>query len=129
MKFSFDSLHMKRHIISYVGAFLLTLTVQGILGILFSLLHPPVFVINIACRYMYCFSALIAAILCTYGAHSRGLVKGMVSADIYTAILLLCGMIFFGNACSTHTFIKILAVSSLCGALGGVIGINIRKAG
>ena len=127
MKFLLDSLHMKKYIISYVTAFLITLLILGLLGILFSLLNPPEFATNFVRRYMYCLSSFMAAIFSTYGAKNSGLLKGIVSADIYMAILLVCGMIFFGSAYNVHSLIKILGISSLCGAFGGVIGINFKK--
>lgn len=45
------------------------------------------------------------------------------------AILIICGIAFLGNPFDLQSFIKVIGISSLCGALGGIVGINLKKAG
>ena len=119
------SFPLKRYIVSFFGAFLITIVIAGIISALFSFFDVPVWLSALPARFLCYFSAFAAAFLSTKGAEKNGLVTGILSADIYMLVLLLAGMIFFGSGFPPENAVKIFSLCSFTGAAGGILGINI----
>ncbi len=127
MKFSIGAPPLKRFLFSIILAFLITMVLSGVLAVIFSFFHPPEGIFSFICRFIGFLSSFIAAFLCARSIEKNGLFTGIISAGLYMLILFICGIIFMGNSFSVHALMKLLGIASVCGALGGVMGINIKK--
>lgn len=58
---------------------------------------------------------------------SRGLVSGMIAGFIYVTLLYFIGCIAFGEFHFTSSSALTTVISILCGAIGGITGINVRR--
>lgn len=128
MKFSIGYGAVKKFLFSFILAFLITLVLTGLLAIIFSLSHPSDTTLNFICHSISFLSSFIVAFLCAGSIGKNGLFTGAVSSCLYMAILTMCGIAFLGNPFDLQSFIKVIGISSLCGALGGIVGINLKKA-
>lgn len=126
MNLNHASLPLKKYIFSFMGAFLVTLILGALLCIIFSFFPPGEKLLEILNGSSGYFSAFLAAIFCARLCGKRGFLTGMVCSDIYMTLLFLCGIIFFSNSYDFLSILKIFAASSLCGAVGGIIGINCK---
>ena len=71
-------------------------------------------------------SILIGSANCTKKANSQGLIWGSLVGLIYSVILyLISSLLFVGFSIPMSTF-YLFALSVLFGAIGGVIGINLK---
>lgn len=124
MKFSLHGI--KSYIISFVFAFVLTLLLLSILSIIFTFFPPSEMISNFAYDYITTVSAFIAALFCAYRTGKHGLLTGIFSAVFYTATILLPGSMLFGELLPAGIFLRQLAFSAGFGAIGGIIGINLK---
>ncbi len=73
----------------------------------------------------------LGVFLCGFmsGRHfaSRGLIFGAISGIIYALLLLIIGNIASGTMSFGAEALTALAIGILCGAVGGIVGINTRK--
>lgn len=121
----FFNLHsVKRYIVSSVIAILCTLVLFGIVSVIFSFFPPKEWILLAFGRYSTYLTVLIAAFLSARLSDSSGLVAGVFSAVFCLAILLISGSIFLKSGSFFSRFIRLLPLSSLVGAVGGVLGIN-----
>ena len=72
-------------------------------------------------------SILTAGILSSRGARKNGWLNGLVAGLIYMGILYLTGFLAFGEVGFTKQTLTMLLLGALCGATGGVLGINMKK--
>jgi len=71
-------------------------------------------------------SVLIGSASCTKKANSQGLIWGSIVGLIYSVILyLISSILFVGFSIPLSTF-YLIALSILFGAIGGVVGINLK---
>lgn len=127
MKLNFGNLSLKRYILSFLIAFLITVVLCAITGILFSFFSPPEWLYNSFIRCFCYVSASIASFLSVMGAQKNGLITGIISADIYMLILIFLGGIFLDNAFPVSSALKIFGFTSVFGGISGVLGINFKK--
>lgn len=128
MSFSFfNSLPLKKYLISYLIALLLTLVILSFLSILFTFFPPSDKLLTFACTHSGTLSAFIAAAVCTYRTGKQGLLTGLISADIYTVLLSFAGWIIFGKNLTVVALSKALTFSSIWGMIGGVLGVNFKR--
>lgn len=73
----------------------------------------------------------LGVFLCGFisGRHfaSRGLIFGAICGIIYALLLLIIGNIASGTMSFGRDALTALAIGILCGAVGGIVGINTRK--
>ncbi len=119
-------LPLKKYIIAFALAFLLTIVPQAVLSVLFSFIPPHEKVFSILSNASAYFSAMLAALFCARLCGKRGFLTGLISADIYTALILFAGIILLKNTYGLSDIIRIFSLSSLCGIFGGIIGINFK---
>ena len=124
MSFESFSFPLKKYIFSFALAFAATLFLQAVLSLVFAFFPPGEKLFSVLCSAFPYFSAFLAAFLCAYRHGKRGFLTGMVSADLYILFLRFCGVLFFKNTLSAAEILSSLAISSLCGIVGGIIGIN-----
>lgn len=119
-------LPLKKYIFAFALAFLLTIVLQALLSILFSFVPPHEKVFSILSNASGYFSAMLASFFCARLCGKRGFLTGLVSADIYMALILFAGIILLKNTYGLSDIVRIFSLSSLCGIFGGIIGINFK---
>lgn len=72
-------------------------------------------------------SIFIGALLFANARGSRGLLAGLVLGVLYTGIACLIAVIGFGSISLGIILTKRLPLALLCGAIGGIMGVNSRK--
>ena len=72
-------------------------------------------------------SILIGSANCTKKANSQGLLWGSIVGLIYSIILYLISSLLFVGFSITLPSFYLIALSILFGAIGGVIGINLKR--
>ena len=122
----FESVPMKKYIVSYIIAFLLTVVILSLLSVVFMFFPPSEAVLSAISGYCGIFSAFIAALLCSRKTASRGYLAGMFSACIYTCILIGLGCLLWGEGALPQGVISYLIIASVAGAAGGIVGINLK---
>ena len=127
MKFSFGQFTFKRHIIAFVLSLMITLTIAGLSAILLSFFSPPAWLLSIINIGIFYFSSALAAFFSSFGSEKNGFMTGAVCADIYGIILITSGIMFFGNTFNFNAYLKVLGITTLIGAIAGIIGINFKK--
>lgn len=70
--------------------------------------------------------ALVAGLVAALCAGKRGLLIGAVCGTVMALILLIVGLVRFGGVDVGYTALK-WAVMTLCGAIGGLIGVNRKR--
>ena len=118
---------LKRYIISFVLAFILSAVVISVFSIVFHFFSPPQWLYSGIVRYFAYFSACLAAFFSALGTGKNGLIRGFVCADIYMLLLILAGVLFLGNSVSVNSAVKIFGITTVLGAFFGVLGINLKK--
>ena len=71
-------------------------------------------------------STLAAGFFAAVGTNKRGWLTGAISGMCYIVLLIVISGLIKGFSIDSGTFIAIL-LSSLTGALGGIIGINTKR--
>ena len=122
----FKSFPMKKHIVSYIISFILTLILLSLFSVVFAFFPPSERVLSAICDYCGIFSAFIAALLCSRKCNSCGYLIGIISACIYTCILVGAGCILWGGGTLPDNLATYFLLSGAFGAVGGIIGINLK---
>jgi len=68
--------------------------------------------------------ALVAGFVAGQRARARGLAHGAVTGLLFTLIVLIIGLLFFGATFSLWPWLLRLAAGMILGALGGIVGVN-----
>lgn len=122
----FSSFEIKKYAVSFLVSFVITLILLVVLSVIFSFLPPPPALlrgINNCCAF---FSSSLAAFFSARHGKGRGFVTGIFSSVIYMAILMGIGGVVFKTTVSFPVLIRIFTLTSLCGAVGGILGINCK---
>lgn len=72
------------------------------------------------------FSCLLAAFLCARGSKSKGFITGALVGLLYALVLFSLNGIVSKEIMPLLFAIKNLSVCVLCGAIGGILGVNCR---
>ena len=115
---------LKKYVVSFSLAFIITLLVLSVAGIIFSLFPIPDVILGFFCDYSWIFSGFIASFLCARKSSRRGFINGAISCIIYIGLLLLIGFFVFGNNIFSVNLLRIFGLSALVGGIGGILGIN-----
>lgn len=122
----FSRLEIKKYAVAFALAFAITAALLAILSVIFAFLPPPLWLLTLIHNYCSYFSAFLAAFLCGRKSKGRGFLTGIVTATVYMAVLLALGGLFFKTMVSFPVLIKALVPCALCGAVGGILGINCK---
>lgn len=120
------NLPLKKYIIAFFFAFLVTVVLQSLLSVVFSFFPPGEKVFDILCSSLGYFSSTLAAFFCARVSGKKGFLTGIISADMYIAILLSLGIVLLKNTYEMSDIIRIFAISSSLGIVGGIMGINFK---
>lgn len=126
MNFKFPGLEIKKYAVSFLLAFAITAALLAIVSVVFAFLPPPLWLLTLVHNYCSYFSAFLAAFLCGRKSKGRGFLTGIVTATIYMALLLVLGGLFFKTMVSLPVLIRTFLPCVLCGAIGGILGINCK---
>lgn len=119
-----SNIPLKKYIIAFILAFMITLVVLAAASIVFSFLPPPTWILNAVHDYSFLLSSFAAAFLCAKASSGRGFITGIIASDFYIGLLLALGGLIFKNTVSPISLIKIFSLGSIIGVIGGVLGIN-----
>ncbi|MGI6265381.1 MAG: TIGR04086 family membrane protein [Acutalibacteraceae bacterium] len=72
------------------------------------------------------FGALVGGFIAARVARGRGLLMGALTGALLYLLILLAGTIWFRDALGVGLLVK-LAVLVVCGGVGGILGVNLRK--
>lgn len=74
-------------------------------------------------------SLLLAGSTCTRGLRNKGWLNGSIVGFIYMLILYILSSIIFGNFTIDKYVITMSIIGILTGAIGGIVGINLKSGG
>ena len=118
---------IKKYLKGYLIAFLITIIVISVISVVLTYVDVSDRIIEKAEQAAKYFSAMLAGFLCARGGRKRGYLTGGTAALIYMTLLCAAGLCIFGNKSANPYIIKQLVTGTLCGALGGIMGINCKK--
>ena len=121
---NFSHFPFKKYALSYIISLIITLVVLAIASIIFSFIPPYGWLLDALHDYSFVLSAFPAAFLCARKVSGKGLLNGIIAADIYILLLIALGGLVFKNSVNPHSLFKIFLLGSLSGAIGGIWGIN-----
>ena len=125
MNFLFN-IPLKKYAVSFIISLCLTLVLLSALSIIFSFLAPPSWLLDSFHNYIFIFSAFIAAFLCAKASSGRGFLTGIIASNLYILLLIALGGLVFKNSLESLSFVKIFIPGTICGAVGGILGINCK---
>jgi len=73
------------------------------------------------------FSCFLSGLMTARGSNSKGWLLGTVSGALNILILTLISMAVMGTAANGVGFVLKIIIAAACGAVGGIIGININR--
>lgn len=105
----------------------LTLILFYILGIILSATQMPEKIINPAVIIITGVSILIATSIVMIKVQDKGMIKGGIIGALYFILIYLASSLMLKNFDINIYSAIMFGVSFLCGGIGGVVGINIKK--
>jgi len=114
----------KKYILSIVFSFLVTLILLAVLSVVFNFFPPAPWILNTVSGYSYTFTAFLSAFLSSRALRKRGLLTGLFTSFLCIFLLSLAGTVFIDGTRFFHPLLKNIITIVLCGALGGILGIN-----
>lgn len=119
-----SNLPIKKYVVSFLLAFIITILILSVASVVFSFLPPPDWVLNLLTKYGYLLSGFIASFFCARASARRGFFTGSLAAVFYIAFLYMLGAAIFKSPLITTKLTRVFGLSALCGGLGGILGIN-----
>lgn len=108
------------------GAILLCLLFMLLSGILVAAKTLPQNLLSPLVLFACGLSSFFAGYVCIRIARMRGMLYGILSGLLLFAVVFAVGIIAINEPISFEALVKGLLMS-LCGAIGGIIGVNKRK--
>lgn len=108
-------------------SFIITIILFYILGIILSCTSMPEKIINPSIIIITGVSILIATSIVTIKLQDKGMIKGGIIGSIYFGLIYLVSSLILKNFDINIYSIIMFGVSFLCGAIGGIVGINMKK--
>ncbi len=71
--------------------------------------------------------ALIAGFMSAKGAGSRGFLSGVVAGALYVLFIWMIASLVGGGVYVGRHYLTMLGFSAFCGAIGGVLGVNLKS--
>lgn len=111
----------------WLAAFFVTIIISALLSAVFGFVGISDSAAETAQYAAKYFSAFVAGLLCARGGKRNGWLTGGCAALVYTALLCGAGICIYGSETANTDIIRQLGLAALCGAVGGVFGINSKK--
>ncbi len=112
---------------SLVISFGFTLVVFVVFALLLTFTNLPDSIIGTVVFVTMVVAVMLAGFSAARNATSRGWLNGAVGGLLYVAILYILGAVFVTGFVFDKYVLALLAVGFLSGAVGGIVGINMRK--
>ena len=93
---------------------------------LLRFINIPHALIDPAATAALCIGALAAGLVCAKLNREKGLICGLICAAVLFAVWYLCGALIFGGEIGAAGIFRLVFLL-LCGAIGGVLGVNSKK--
>lgn len=110
-----------------VISFAITIILFYILGIILSCTSVPEKVINPGIIIITGVSILIATSIVTIKVQDKGMMRGGVIGATYFVLIYLISSLLLKNFDINVYSAIMFVVSFLCGGIGGIVGINLKK--
>lgn len=110
-----------------VISFAITIILFYILGIILSCTSMPEKIINPGIIIITGVSILIATSVVTIKVQDKGMMRGGVIGAAYFVLIYLVSSLLLKNFDVNVYSAIMFVVSFLCGGIGGVVGINLKK--
>lgn len=108
-------------------SFAITIILFYILGIILSCTSMPEKVINPGIIIITGVSILIATSIVTIKVHDKGMMRGgAIGATYFVLIYFISSLLLKNFDINVYSAIMFV-VSFLCGGIGGIVGINLKK--
>ncbi len=108
-------------------SFGLTIILFYILGMLLSYTTLPESIINPAIMIITGISILIGASIVTIKSNKKGFIKGALVGLLYFGLIYFSSSVILKNFQVNIYSIIMFLVAFLCGSIGGIVGINLKK--
>ena len=110
-----------------VISFAITIILFYILGIILSCTSMPERVINPGIIVITGVSILIATSIVTIKVQDKGMMRGGIIGATYFVLIYLVSSLLLKNFDINVYSAIMFVVSFLCGSIGGIVGINLKK--
>ncbi len=110
-----------------VISFAITIILFYILGIILSCTSMPEKIINPSIIIITGISILISTSIVTIKLKEKGMIKGGLIGTIYFILIYLVSSLILKNFDVNVYSAIMFVVSFLCGAIGGIVGVNMQK--
>lgn len=110
-----------------VISFVITIILFYILGIILSCTSVPEKVINPGIIIITGVSILIATSIVTIKVQDKGMMRGGIIGAIYFVLIYFISSLLLKNFDINVYSAIMFVVSFLCGGIGGIVGINLKK--
>lgn len=108
-------------------SFIITIILFYILGIILSCTSMPEKLINPSIIIITGVSILIATSIVTIKVQDKGMMKGGIIGAVYFILIYLVSSLILRNFDINVYSAIMFGVSFLCGGIGGIVGINMKK--
>lgn len=108
-------------------SFAITIILFYILGIILSCTSVPEKVINPGIIIITGVSILIATSIVTIKVQDKGMMRGGIIGAIYFVLIYFISSLLLKNFDINVYSAIMFVVSFLCGGIGGIVGINLKK--
>ncbi|MCK9479863.1 MAG: TIGR04086 family membrane protein [Firmicutes bacterium] len=107
--------------------YLLTVVFLTVLAVVVTYMPISEGVVPVAVLLITIASIAMSGFLVAKSAQSKGWLCGAVTGVFYITTLCLLGSLVFGELHLGVGFLSMLLIGALSGAVGGIIGVNMRK--
>lgn len=108
-------------------SFIITIILFYVLGIILSCTTMPEKVINPSIIIITGISILIASSIVTIKVQDKGMIRGGIIGALYFVLIYLVSSLILKNFDVNVYSVVMFVVSFLCGGIGGIVGINIKR--
>ncbi len=112
-----------------IVSYIITIPVFALFALILSNTDFPEKFISTAVVITTIISVLTAGTTSTRGLKNRGWLNGSIVGFIYMLILYLLSSLIFNNFTIDKYVITMTVIGVLTGAIGGILGINVKKSG
>ncbi len=114
-------------ILGSIISFILTIIMIFIISVLLCNTNLNESIINPFIIFSSSFSILIGALFATRKIEKNGILVGSIIGIVYMLLIYIISSILNSNFSLNTNSVFLITFSIICGAIGGVLGINIKR--
>ena len=122
-----DSTKAVRMLSSIIAAGIISLIMLAVLAFVSVKLNLPQGAVSAAVNAIYALGVTICGIFAAKRATRGGLLRGAGAGVLYAILLYLIGCAISGHIGFSVSALSGVGAALMCGGIGGVIGINMKK--